>query len=227
MDHDDRKKKDPTGKPTDPAIGKGPPGGDGNGNDPGTGESAPGPRTPTGFNIASLRLQHNVMQVGIQKVVTTIPVRKPSRHEFVRVRPEAEYMLETGVLELKDDRDELYLVERQLWDAVPDIKPMVLRTAISRQKVLFVWPIRLPGVDGRIDTWTDSAHSAAALAEAQWVSVRSNRALGAYEPFIAAGALADPEWPAMGFEQILQIAFRGRFIDSLDHPVLRRLRGEV
>lgn len=41
------------------------------------------------------------------------------------------------------------------------------------------------------------------------------------------GKLPEPDWPATGFEDILNIAFRGRFIDSIDHPVLRKIRGEV
>lgn len=226
MDHEDRKKKDLLGKPPEtgaPSEGAKPV-------DEKTEKGeAPGgpPRTSAGFNIAALRLQHNVMQIGVTKVLTVVPVRKPGRHEFVRVRPEAEYTLDTGVLEVKEDRDELYLVDRSLWHAVPDIKPMSLRTAISRQAVLFVWPIRLPGPDGRVDTWTQSAHEAAALAETQWVSVRSNRALGAYEAHVASGKLPEPDWPAMSFDDIAQIAFRGRYIDDVNHPVLRRLRGEV
>jgi hypothetical protein len=50
--------------------------------------------------------------------------------------------------------------------------------------------------------------------------------LGAYEIFEAMGKLPEPEWPDLTFEQILEIAFRDRFISDLNHPVLRRLRGE-
>ena len=34
-------------------------------------------------------------------------------------------------------------------------------TAINRQGVLFLWPIRLPGADGKIDDWSRSAMDAA------------------------------------------------------------------
>jgi hypothetical protein len=51
--------------------------------------------------------------------------------------------------------------------------------------------------------------------------------LGGYEVFRASGQLAAPEWPELPFRQLLSIAFKGRFIDTLDHPVLRKLRGEV
>jgi hypothetical protein len=51
--------------------------------------------------------------------------------------------------------------------------------------------------------------------------------LGAYEVFQATGELPNPEWPEMSFTRILEIAFKGRYITDLDHPALRRLRGEV
>ena len=87
--------------------------------------------------------------------------------------------------------------------------------------------MRLPGTDGRIDPWNRSALEAAKIAEDHWVSVRSNRSLGAYELFNATGELSAPVWPEMSFSEILNIAFRDRFIDSYDHPVLRGLRGEA
>ena len=34
-------------------------------------------------------------------------------------------------------------------------------------------------------------------------------------------------WPDTPFRDLLRTAFKGRYIDSLDHPVLRKLRGEV
>jgi hypothetical protein len=51
--------------------------------------------------------------------------------------------------------------------------------------------------------------------------------LGANEVFLATGELPDPEWPEMSFTRILEVAFKGRYITDLDHPALRRLRGEV
>ena len=39
--------------------------------------------------------------------------------------------------------------------------------------------------------------------------------------------LAEPAWPAKTFGDLLKVAFRDRFIDSIDHPVLKRLRGEA
>jgi hypothetical protein len=100
-----------------------------------------------------------------------------------------------------------------------------LFTAINRQGVLFLWPVRLPGEDGRLDAWNTSALQAARMAEERWVRMTANMSLGAYEIYEATGSLPKPEWPGIEFGEILQVAFQGRYITDLDHPVIRRLRG--
>ncbi len=85
----------------------------------------------------------------------------------------------------------------------------------------------MPGSDGKLDEWSRSALEAADIARSGWVRVQSNMSLGAYEVFEATGDIPNPEWPETPFKDLLRVAFKGRFIDSLDHPVLRKLRGEI
>ena len=59
-----------------------------------------------------------------------------------------------------------------------------------------------------------------------WVRVKANMSLGAYE-ISAAGEMADPVWPDLSFQELLRIAFRDRMITALDHPVIKRLRGQA
>src|SRR5688572_1682214 len=56
------------------------------------------------FDPSNLRLSQNFVGA-VQKHLTTVPVRKPTKEEFVRVRPEAEFTVDTLVLELKDSRE--------------------------------------------------------------------------------------------------------------------------
>ena len=86
--------------------------------------------------------------------------------------------------------------------------------------------MRLPNPDGRHDSWNTSAIEAAKLAEDDWVRVASNMHLQAYEVSQSVGLIAEPVWPSIDFEKILEIAFKGRYIADLHHPTLRRLRGE-
>ena len=63
------------------------------------------------FDPAALRLDQSYADtVGVKKLLTTVPVRKPNRQDFVRVRPEPEYRLTpAATIEVKDD-GEVYLV---------------------------------------------------------------------------------------------------------------------
>jgi hypothetical protein len=185
---------------------------------------------PDPFDPTSLRLpQGFAAALGVKKALLSVPVRKPDKSWFVRVHANSEYRLQTAVIELKEDR-ETYLVAPALWPelaAESTFSPRALFTAINRQGVLFLWTIRLPGTDGKLDEWSRTALEAAERATRGWVRVAANLSLGAYEVWEATGQLEEPDWPAMPFRELLRIAFRGKLIDSLDHPVLRRLRGEA
>jgi hypothetical protein len=197
-------------------------------------EPPPAPSQPSApatdpFDPAALRLSHDFATLGVKKVLVTVPVRKPDKAWFCRVHPSDEYALQTAVVELKEDR-ETYLVAPPLWKTLagePTFSPRALFTAVNRQDVLFIWPIRLPGSDGKIDAWSQSALEAAQMARKHWVRVAANMALGAYDVSQASAELAEPEWPEKSFHELLRIAFKDGLIDSLDHPVLRKLRGEV
>jgi hypothetical protein len=162
---------------------------------------------------------------GVKKLLTTIPVRKPHPQDFVRVHPDAAYRENFPAIDLKTDR-ELYVVTREMQaELSTECVPAKLFTAINRQGVVFLWPVRLPGPDGKLNEWWRSAAEAAELAMTRWVRVKANMDLGAYEIFSATGTLQDPTWPELSFNELLRIAFRDRVVDNIDHPVVKRLRG--
>jgi len=183
---------------------------------------------PDPFDPAALRLDPSYAEaVGVKKVLTTVPVRKPGKQEFIRVHPGTDYRLSpVGIIELRTER-EAYLVTPQMAQGLNDEIALVsLRTAISRQGVTFLWPVRLPDPNGRQNQWHESAAEAVGRAEKRWVRVKANMDLAAYEVFEAIGELPEPEWPDEPFKKILEIAFRGRVVDRTDHPLIKRLKGE-
>jgi hypothetical protein len=38
--------------------------------------------------------------------------------------------------------------------------------------------------------------------------------------------MADPVWPTLSFQELVRIAYRDRMITTLDHAVIKRLRGQ-
>ena len=183
---------------------------------------------PDPFDIASLRLDQNFVEsVGVKKLLTTGPVRRPGPQDFVRVHPSPAYRENFAMVELKDDREE-YLVRPEILGELPgETVNKTLFTAINRQGVVFLWPVRLPAPDDRQNDWVRTTREAAEMAVCHWVRMKANMSLGAYEITVAESAMADPAWPEHSFRDLVRIAFRDRMIASLDHPVIKRLRGPV
>lgn len=180
------------------------------------------------FDPKRLRLSQRFSQgADVKRAVVTVPVRKPNPQEFFRVHPDGNWQLETALIEIKADR-EMYLVDPEIWPLFPnECKPRTLYTTIDRRHVVTLWPVRLPDEKDRLDDWNRSGHEAARLATDRWVRMSSNMSLGAYDIDIAIGSFPEPVWPSVSFADLIKIAFKGKLIEDLDHPVLRRLRGEI
>jgi hypothetical protein len=133
---------------------------------------------------------------------------------------------------LKDGKDrEIYLVAPPLWPVLSGESTFswrLLILGVNRQGTAFLWPIRLPGPDGKLDDWSKTAMDAAEQARDRWLRLSADMALGGYRFEVATGKLPDPEWPAdHTFQDIIKIAFRNTLISDGNHPVLQHLRGEV
>jgi hypothetical protein len=191
-------------------------------------EVSPETTEPVGneFAIENLRLDQNFIETaGVKRLLTTVPVRKPGRQEYVRVHPHPDYRANVALIELEEDGD-LYLVTPVMArELTGEFFMATLYTAINRQRVLTLWPVRLPAPDGRQSPWHKSAGGAARLAMEKWIRVRSNMSLGAYEIDAASETLSDPEWPNYTFQDLIPIAFKDRLVNRIDHPVVQRLRG--
>ena len=163
----------------------------------------------------------------VRKIIVSVPVRRPHRQEFFRTHPDLDMWLETTVLELKDDRL-TYLVEPDLSPYLPgEAVPKLIVPTITTHGVVALWPIRLPDERGTLDEWNTVALEAAERAKGQWIRLMANMGAGTYDVLEAAGQFSEPEWPDLSLQRLLAMAFKDRFIDSLDHPVLKRLRGET
>ena len=56
---------------------------------------------PDPFDIPSLRLNPSFFETaGVKKLLTTVPVRKPGKQDFIRVHPEPEYRRDFAMIDL-------------------------------------------------------------------------------------------------------------------------------
>jgi hypothetical protein len=183
-------------------------------------------QVPDPFDLSNLRLSQNFSETaGVKKLLKTVPVRKPNQQDFVRVHRDPAYRENFPVVQLKDDREEFLISASLLPELVGEFVSVTLYTAINRQGVVFLWPVRLPDPQGRQMEWWRSMREAAELAMGQWIRTKPNMSLGAYEIFVAESTMSEPEWPGVSYQDLIKLAFRDRLIDSPSHPVVKRLRG--
>jgi hypothetical protein len=170
----------------------------------------------------------------LEAVTTTVPVRKPRRTEFFRVRDGSDHTVDAPVIVHEDG------MESSTYWLSPQVRPELnaelgealrmvrLFTCMNKRGVMFFWPARLPtaaGNSGR--AWHQSALLVAEEAKRLWVKMIGNRDLGAYEYVKALGDLGEPQWPEKTFRELIETAFRDRVIDTMEHPVVRDLRGAI
>jgi hypothetical protein len=189
------------------------------------------PTPPSGaqdFDLDRLRLsQDYVSKISVRRHMLNLPVKKPDKQAWIRVHRDEAYRLQTNVIELKGERNETYLVDPALWEELSrELTPRLLVLAITRQMTPFIWPLRLSRGDGRPDAWSESALDACRTAQEEWVRVVANMDLGAYDVIRTGNVLAEPEWPTQSFKDLLRLGFHGRYIVTLDHPIVRKLRGQ-
>jgi hypothetical protein len=188
-----------------------------------------GPVAPDPFNLEALRLPPSYeMDAGVRLQLTSVPVRKPKRQEWIRVHHDSAYRIDVALIKMDDD-GAFYLVHPNVLPAIEhETVGYTIYTTVNKSGTGFLWPISRPkDADRRPNEWVRSAHVAAAQAVTQWVRVASNNDRGAYDIYNSQNQLSDPVWPEKTMLELLKIAFQttGRYIETLDHPVVKTLQG--
>jgi hypothetical protein len=186
--------------------------------------SAPDPYDPSTYKV-TLSL---AAAAGVQKHLTELAVTPPKKAWWVRRHPDPAYALTAWVIDLKEEQ-ETYLVLPPLWPSLQGeatFRPKVFYLSVTMQGKYFLWPVRVPADDTREpDRWMRTPLEAVRLAKDQWTRITWNEESRQHDVATSA-APQEPEWPDLSFRELLKLAFQDRVIDSLDHPVLRKLRGE-
>ncbi len=179
------------------------------------------------LDLAKFALPANYGEsLGVKKALLTVPCRKPQKQEWVSIHPDPTYHHTANLFEDKLEKGEMYLVAPGLdVELQGEVLPFIMYTAMTRQGVCFLWPVRLPRDDERTSTWHDSMRSCAAAAKRGWVRLAANMNLGAYDLYETLADWPEAKWPDATFAKLLTLAFKGRILDSIEHPVVARLRG--
>jgi hypothetical protein len=193
----------------------------------------PSAEAPNSYRPEDLWIDPSEFQKGgaVKKLLTTIKLRKPNKHEFFRVSPKPEFWRSVALMEFS--RDDTYLVHPRI---APHLDPAdfylaFLCLTVSRQGIPFFWNLKVPS-DERRNAWTDSAITIAKIAIDKWVKIRSRqedgRGQGFYEAEESLATIPDPVWPDLSVSELYEIAFKGgRIIDTFEHAALKKLTGEI
>jgi hypothetical protein len=160
------------------------------------------------------------------EILAAVPVGKPNRHTFFRTH--SEHFAQVMLFEDKDAR-ETYFVAPRMHDVMSgEATVYQVRLVVTRQEQPILWPISVDTGDGRSNRWTETARVAVEAGKTKWVRLVPDMAYGQYRIHEARNTnLAEPRWPKEALPELFKIAFRGRIIDSPDHPVVRKLLGLV
>lgn len=165
--------------------------------------------------------------IGVKKLILTVPIRRPNSQHFIQVHPSEDWRVAVSLLEDVDNR-ELYLVAPEILPAITEeLKRMILFTTINRQGDISLWPVKIDKDSSKPNRWNQSALDVARLAMTTWIRIKSNMTLGAYEAYPATVELPEPEWPDITFDLVIEKAFKDRKITELDHPLVKKIRGEI
>lgn len=180
------------------------------------------------LDLTAFRVPSNFNAIGgIKKVITSVPAKKPGTQTYFRVHPGAEWQMQALILQLKEDGDNYFVLPNLFDELANECRPKQLYTYVTREGNVGLWPVNMPGEDGRLDPWSESAHAAAKHAQEHWVRLVANRHLGAYDVMEATGLVDEPKWPDFDFKKLLSLGFKDRIISDLSHPIIRKLRGEM
>jgi hypothetical protein len=165
----------------------------------------------------------------VKKHIVKIQVRKPANHWYVRCHPDPQYSFTAWVIDLKDEREQ-YLV-------LPEIHPhlkgevtyklMTFHLCVTMQGKVFLWPVRCH-VDDKKEPpiWIKVPLEAVLVAKEEWTRFYWVEEINEHE-FESVPNPIKPVWPNLTMRQVMELAFKNNIINSLDHSVLKRLRGEI
>ena len=109
------------------------------------------PNTPTTpapdpFDLQSLRLNPSFLETaGVKKLLTTVPARRPSPQDFVRVHPAPDFRENFAMVDLKDDREDFLVRPELLPELAGEVIYKTIFTAINRQGVVLFMAGEAPG----------------------------------------------------------------------------------
>lgn len=172
--------------------------------------------------LKQIRESNDLALKDVERHQLTFSRKRPSEHTFFMVHPTWAKLV--ALLEVEDQ--DPFIVKTDLIPSIQTtIKIKTFYAYITRDGVLGFWGTLRPDPDKRAHPAVTSGILAAQAAMKSWIRVLYNKKSSSYEIVQAKENLGDPKWPNKDFDELFAAAFQRNFIDSLDHPEIRKLEG--
>jgi hypothetical protein len=178
-------------------------------------------------DIESLWLDERLGDALVDVHFHSIPVSKPK--DFFRVCPDKAYRrpadIYTHKVEGQVEQTE-YLIDRPMRGRFDEAQRCTLVTVVYRDGSPRLWPLKVPGEDGKDNDAWKSARAAARTAMGKWVKLvwkggryQTRDALPGYAP--------EPDWSKLpAWEELVRLGFgEHNIIRSDDHFIAQALLG--
>ncbi len=178
--------------------------------------------------LNALRLPVNFgATLGVQKLLTAVPVGKPRSSEFFRAHRDDSMTFTAMVFEKRESR-ETYLIALHVAHLIKDlVRAVSLHAAIDRQNNVRLIPVPLPSPNGTLHSYHESLGHAVELSKDKWIRISANSHLHGYDVYEANAELPEPTWPEHSIEKLVEIAFAGKVITAPEHPIIQSLLGRL
>jgi hypothetical protein len=167
----------------------------------------------------------------VKREQLTIPEGRP-KDSYFRIDPRPTMQYPVSILEYAPEGQlskDVYILTPEVADQLGSrAKHAVIRVCICRPAILRLWAVKVPQTDrGTPNGYLQTAWDAIATLERQWGCLVVNESRTGYDLLLAETQWPDPEWRDENLGDLIHKAYRGRFVDSMDHEVVQKLRGRI
>ena len=186
------------------------------------------PRPAEDIDLDAIALPQNFSDLAAVQTDAAIKIQKPPKQTWFAPHPDQKLLRQFATMEDHGDFKAIYVLNPTVLVDLEksDWASRILVPCITRQGTLFLWPVRVPDDEGKLDSWSRSALEIVTSSGGEWIRISANHEAQGYVSCKPVTPPPAPVWPD-DISGLIKKAVVQRLISSKDHPLLKLLRGEI
>ena len=160
---------------------------------------------------------------------TGLQVRRPKTKEIVTILGDPTPIIPCLISKVKQDwgkfeKEVFHPIAPTMQEPLAGVFHLIqFHLAVNSDGIFFVWPQKLPSLDGNTNSWAESATTVVAAGGRGWIGVMSDMESGCYRVRPSDSSEAIPtQYPSLDAE--FNRALGGNIITDEHHPILKTSR---